>query len=203
MSQLLSGPSLPRGPSSPACTVYCFQICDKSTYEDTAVKLAWYFSLALQFVRLKNRVSPFALTKHVNAVSLKLHWSVGRKCHWLCWNFCRIFILQIKPFTKCICCFSQLSHRRFNPVHFDCVLRAVQCVLCARIALCAQSLRVTQFFRGFTMVHFFGSAIYWYRASLLCAQGTKYALHCAQYTLKLHWLDPRWECVEKQEIHSS
>ena len=90
LSQLLSGPSLPRGPSSPACTVYCFQICDKSTYEDTAVKLAWYFSLALQFVRLKNRVSPFALTKHVNAVSLKLHWTA-------CWKKMPLTLLKFLP----------------------------------------------------------------------------------------------------------
>ena len=31
--------------------------------------------------------------------------------------------------------FSQSSHRRLSPVQFDCVLRAVQCVLCA---LCAK-----------------------------------------------------------------
>ena len=56
-----------------------------------------------------------------------------------CWNFCRIFILEFNFFfflqTVYICCFSQLSHRRFSPVQFVCLLRAVQCVLCA---LCAK-----------------------------------------------------------------
>ena len=32
------------------------------------------------------------------------------------------------------CCFSSNSHRRFSPVQFDSVLRAVQRVLCARCA---------------------------------------------------------------------
>ena len=72
-----------------------------------------------------------------------IHWScieqrVGWKCYWFdfawefCWNFCQIFFFFF--YKRCICCFSQLSHRRFSPVQFDCVLRAVQCVLCA---LCA------------------------------------------------------------------
>ena len=41
LSQVLWGPSLPWGPSSPAFTVHCFHICDtKCTYEDTAVQPA-------------------------------------------------------------------------------------------------------------------------------------------------------------------
>ena len=40
-----------------------------------------------------------------------------------------------KFYEKCVCCFSQSSNQRFSPEQFDCVLRAVQCVLCA---LCAK-----------------------------------------------------------------
>ena len=106
------------------------------------IRPSWYFSLALQFVWLKNRASFFALTKHViYAVSQKLHWTV-------CWkkmpltlhgNFAEISVGYLSPVKKfyeqCIYCFSQLSHRRFSPMQFDCVLRAVQCILCA---LCAK-----------------------------------------------------------------
>ena len=69
-----------------------------------------------------SRANPFLYwqrSKHVNAVSLKLHWTA-------CWKKLRLqpltlngnFILQIKTFTntvQCICCVSQLFHRRFNP----------------------------------------------------------------------------------------
>ena len=60
--------------------LHCFHTCDrKCTYEDTAVQPAQWFLLALQFVRPKSCKSFFVLTKHVNAVSQKLHWAV-------CWK---------------------------------------------------------------------------------------------------------------------
>ena len=46
-------------------------------------------------------------------------------------NFCQIFSLQLNIFTVFLLLNSQLSHRQFSPVQFDCVLLAVQCVLCA------------------------------------------------------------------------
>ena len=146
------------------CTfIYCFQICDtKSTYEDTAVKLAWYFSLALQFVRLKNRVSPFALTKHINAVSLKLHCTA-------CWkkmpltlhgNLLKflpdiLYILQIKTFTNSVFVFP--NYLIGGSIQWQCTL-IVYCAQCnAYFALCAQKKQMRDlcvlhsFFRGFTI----------------------------------------------------
>ena len=82
----------------------CFHICDtKCTYEDTAVQPARWFLLALQFVGPKPCKSFFVLTRHVNAVSLKLHWTA-------CWKKMRLrpltlngnFILQIKTFTNSV-----------------------------------------------------------------------------------------------------
>ena len=40
-----------------------------------------------------------------------------------------------RVYERCVRCFSQSSQLRLSPVQFDCVLRAVQCVLCA---LCAK-----------------------------------------------------------------
>ena len=60
--------------------LYCFYICDtKCTFEDTAIQPAQCFLLTLQFVGPKPRKFFFALTKHVNAVSQKLHWTA-------CWK---------------------------------------------------------------------------------------------------------------------
>ena len=114
--------------------LHCFHICDtKCTYEDTAVQTVRWFLLALQFVGPKPCKSFFVLTKHINAVSLKLHWTA-------CWKKMRLrpltlngnFILQIKTFTNSV--FVVFPYFIGGSIQALCVLRAVQCVLCA---LCA------------------------------------------------------------------
>ena len=122
---------------------YCFHICDtKSTYEDTAVQPAQrFFFTCSSICRTQASQILFCIDKGpthsftevaLNSVleenAIDFAWEV-------CWNFCRIFILQFNFFLQTVYLFfSQLSHRRFSPVQFDCVLRTVQCVLCT---LCA------------------------------------------------------------------
>ena len=84
-----------------------------------AVQPARWFLLALQFVGPKPCKSFFVLTKHVNAVSLKLHWTA-------CWNLeenaasaidfeWEFYSPNKNIYEQCICCVSQLFNRRFNP----------------------------------------------------------------------------------------
>ena len=114
-------------------------------YDATAVQLAsaWCFWLTLQFVRLKLRKSFFALTKHVNAVSLKLHWTACWKkmsltlqvCMGILQKFLSDIYSPFKHFTNGVfVVFPQLSHRRFSPVQFDWF--CTQCNAC--FVLCVQ-----------------------------------------------------------------
>ena len=86
-------------------------------------------------------IHPFCigvLTKHVNGVALNTRVVNHnfRNALILHYNFWENFTSSSNLFyERCIYCFSTHSHRGFKPAQFECILRAMQCVLSA---LCAK-----------------------------------------------------------------
>ena len=98
--------------------LHCFHICDtKCTYKDTAVQPARWFLLALQFVGPKPCKSFFVLTKrsfteHAEvALNSVLEENTASAIDFE-WEF---YPPNKNIYEQCICCVSQLFHRRFNP----------------------------------------------------------------------------------------
>ena len=80
----------------------------------------------------------FVLTKHVNGVALNTRVVNHnfRNALTLHYNFWGYFTSSSNLFyERWIYCFSTHSHRGFKPAQFECILRAMQCVLSA---LCAK-----------------------------------------------------------------
>ena len=131
---------------------YCFHICDtKSTYLQRYGRptcAAFFTCSSICRTQASPRKSFFALTKHINAVSLKLHRTACWKKMPLTlhgvfgWHFCRIFILQFNFFTNCVFVVFP-NYRIGGSVQCSLIAYCVQCN--AYFALCAQTNKCTFF----------------------------------------------------------
>ena len=119
--------------------IYCFHICNtKFTYEDTAVQparcvftrssICWTQAAQILFCidnARKRSFTEVALNSVLEENAIDFAWE-------FCWNFCWIFILQFNFFTNGVyMLFFPIISSAVQSSTFDCVLRAVQCVLCA------------------------------------------------------------------------
>ena len=117
----------------------CFHFFQfKFPFGDIVVHLARRFLVPSPVSYALKSSTLFVLTKHVNGVALNtrvvnLNFRNALTLHYNFWGY---FTSSSNLFyERWIYCFSTHSHRGFKPAQFECILRAMQCVLSA---LCAK-----------------------------------------------------------------